>query len=185
MARAGCQSLTRPPWRANPAQSCAAFHASTGANNARPITAAAQGCHRRSQGRTAGTTSSHKPTPIHRNNAVYLLSSANPPATPATSHHRPEPPAAIRAIAQNVAVQKNSSGESGVMITVPTPSNSEAFNNSTAVTPALVPGNRVRAVSNNIHDASAAASGPSRRTPSAVWPASAVPAQIHNATIGG
>ncbi len=35
-------------------------------------------------------------------------------------------------MAQNAAVQKNSSGESGVMMTVPTPSSSEAFSSTAA-----------------------------------------------------
>ena len=134
--------------------------------------------------------------PIHRNSPVYLLSSANPPNTPAASHHaargRPAaswvvvaPRATTLAIAQNVAVQKNSSGESGVMMTVPMPSNSVAFSSRTATMGALVPGNSRRAASKSIHDASAADSGPNRRTPSAVCPANAVPALIQSATIGG
>ena len=42
-------------------------------------------------------------------------------------------------MAHSVAVQKNSNGESGVMMTVPTPSSSEAFSSITATIPALRP----------------------------------------------
>ncbi len=132
---------------------------------------AAQGCHRRSQGRTAGTS---RPTGRRRSTRTarcICCPAPDRPRAPRPATTRPCPPAAMRATAQNAAVQKNSSGESGVMITVPTPSNSEAFSMITAAATGLVPGNSARAASNSIHDASAAASGPSRRTPSAVCPA--------------
>lgn len=91
----------------------------------------------------------------------------------------------IRASAQIVALQNSSNGESGVITTDPTPRNSVAFSSPPAMRPARRPGSRRSAASASSRVPSAAAKGPSRRTPSGVSPASAVPTQIHNATIGG
>ena len=71
------------------------------------------------------------------------------------------------------------------MMTEPTPTSSEAFSIITAATPALVQGKSRSAASYSIHDARAAASGPSSLTPIAVCPSTSVPALIQSATIGG
>ena len=181
----GVQSPTRPPCLTMLAHPCAAFQASTGTVVIATASAApAQGAGRRHHPCIPGT-SSNSAAPGPSRAAVYLLSNASPDATPATSHHPPPPPAATRASAHAAAVQKNSSGVSGVIVTAPAPSISVAFSSTAARSPAPRPGNSRPAASASSTVPSAADSGASSRTPSAPSPASAVPAQIQSATIGG
>ena len=67
----------------------------------------------------------------------------------------------------------------------PTPNISVAFNSAAAISPEFRAGNSRSAASYTNADPTAAANGPNSRTPMACSPASAVPAQIHIATIGG
>ncbi len=135
----------------------------------------------------AGVTTSHSAMPRPRNAAVYLLASARPPNTPAASHQRGDPAMGVptRANAQMVAVQNSSSGESGVMMTDPTPRISVALNNAPAAIPARLSAIKRFAASASSSVPRAATIGPNRRTPSAVSPASADPIAIHSATMGG
>ncbi len=116
---------------------------------------------------------------------MYLLSSAAPDSSPAASHHAPRPARTSRATAHSAAVQNNSSGVSGVMVTAPAPSSRVAFSSTAAGTPRWRPGNKSSAACASSTEPPAAASGASSRMPSAPCPARAVPARTHSATIGG
>jgi hypothetical protein len=184
-ASAGRQSPVRPPCLAKLAQPCPAFHHSTGAKHRPASKPPAQGQIVRSQRRPSGTATSQRAIPRPSSAAVYLLSSAAPASTPTASHQAGRPVAISRARAHSVAVQKNSSGVSGVMVTAPAAISRVAFSSTAATTPGLRAGNRSLAARTSNTEPSAADKGPSRRMPNAPWPARAVPARIHSATMGG
>src|SRR5262249_27801157 len=107
-------STARPPWKANEAHPCAAFHATTGEKAARPTANARYGPGRRSQGRAEGSRTTYSNVPAGRKTAWYLLSNAPPHARPtATQGH--VRPGDCKATARRSSVnnQKNTSGPSG------------------------------------------------------------------------
>ena len=102
---------------------------------------------------------------------MYLLSSASPAATPATSHQAPCRSPCSRPSAHSATVQNSSSGVSGVMVTAPTPNSSVAFSSTAAATPARRPGSRSSAAAPDQHGCRApppagrAAARPARVSP--------------------
>ena len=87
----------------------------------------------RSQRRCLGTTASQIRIAGPKNSAVYFDSSAQPTATPTANHHAPRSVSSSLARKKITKLAATSSGESGVMIVVPTDAMSVTLSRMVAV----------------------------------------------------
>ena len=130
----------RPPWTANDAQPCIAFHRITGLNSAKATSAATYGSGRASQCRCARLVSRNTNAPPIVSTAEYLDSKARPAQIPAPSHQarpRSAPRSAMACIRHSAAPSNaQSSGPSGnTQVALVTPSTGDRLNANAAQNP--------------------------------------------------